>query len=43
MTDCKEIEENQQQNNKEERRKKRVVEMIHVTSDSSMENQCAQQ
>ncbi|KAM6999658.1 protein Spindly [Tautogolabrus adspersus] len=37
-------EENQQQNKREERRKKpRTVEMIHVGSNSSMENQCAQQ
>uniref|UniRef100_UPI0037E8E9E3 protein Spindly n=1 Tax=Semicossyphus pulcher TaxID=241346 RepID=UPI0037E8E9E3 len=45
-TDCKEreLEENQQQNKREERRKKqRTVEMIHVGSNSSMENQCAQQ
>ncbi|XP_026186686.1 protein Spindly isoform X2 [Mastacembelus armatus] len=45
VTDWKEkLEENQQQNNKEERRKKqKAVEMIHVSSNSSMENQCAQQ
>ncbi|XP_038555810.1 protein Spindly isoform X1 [Micropterus salmoides] len=45
VTDCKvEMEENQQQNKREERRKKqRRVEMIHVSSNSSMENQCAQQ
>ncbi|XP_070769636.1 protein Spindly [Enoplosus armatus] len=44
-TDCKEeTEENQQHNQREERRKKpRTVEMIHVSSNSSMENQCAQQ
>ncbi|KAF3837745.1 hypothetical protein F7725_009513 [Dissostichus mawsoni] len=37
-------EENQQQNKREERRKKpRTVEMIHMGSTSSMENQCAQQ
>ncbi|KAK5865305.1 hypothetical protein PBY51_016480 [Eleginops maclovinus] len=45
-SDCKEVEreENQQQNKREERRKKpRTVEMIHVGSNSSMENQCAQQ
>ncbi|XP_020509041.2 protein Spindly [Labrus bergylta] len=37
-------EENQQQNKREERRKKpRTVEMIHVGSNSTMENQCAQQ
>ncbi|KAM7417076.1 hypothetical protein PAMA_016943 [Pampus argenteus] len=45
-TDCdvKELEENQQQNRREERRKKqRTVEMIHVSSNNSMENQCAQQ
>ncbi|XP_005948336.1 protein Spindly [Haplochromis burtoni] len=44
--DCKEkvMEENQQQNKREERRKKqKAVEMIHVSSNSSMENQCAQQ
>ncbi|XP_037635996.1 protein Spindly isoform X2 [Sebastes umbrosus] len=40
----KEIEENQQQNKREERRRKqKTVEMIHVSSQSSMENQCAQQ
>ncbi|XP_059202481.1 protein Spindly [Centropristis striata] len=51
QTDCKEkkekeikTEENQQQNKREERRKKpRSVEVIHVDSKSSMENQCAQQ
>ncbi|XP_030595648.1 protein Spindly [Archocentrus centrarchus] len=45
-SDCKEkeTEENQQQNNREERRRKqKAVEMIHVSSNSSMENQCAQQ
>lgn len=41
-SDCKEKCENQLQNNKKERREK-IVEMIHVNSDSSMENQCAQQ
>ncbi|XP_034739155.1 protein Spindly [Etheostoma cragini] len=37
--------ENQQQNQREERRKKPrgAVEVIHVNSNSSMENQCAQQ
>ncbi|XP_062281878.1 protein Spindly [Scomber scombrus] len=40
----KELEENQQQNRREERRRKqRTVEMIHVGSNNSMENQCAQQ
>ncbi|XP_070693035.1 protein Spindly isoform X2 [Pempheris klunzingeri] len=39
----RELEENQQQNNREERRKKRAVEVIHVSSQSSMESQCAQQ
>ncbi|XP_053180485.1 protein Spindly [Scomber japonicus] len=40
----KELEENQQQNRREERRRKpRTVEMIHVSSNNSMENQCAQQ
>ncbi|XP_049441682.1 protein Spindly isoform X2 [Epinephelus fuscoguttatus] len=46
VTDCKEkvTEENQQQNKREERRKKqRTVEMMHVSSHSSMENECAQQ
>ncbi|XP_051274988.1 protein Spindly [Dicentrarchus labrax] len=45
VSDCKEmeLEENQQQNKREDRRKKRTVEMIHVSSNSSMENQCAQQ
>ncbi|XP_074530909.1 protein Spindly isoform X2 [Halichoeres trimaculatus] len=45
VTDCKEREtgENQQQNTREERRKQKTVEMIHVGSNSSMENQCAQQ
>ncbi|XP_035525075.1 protein Spindly [Morone saxatilis] len=45
VSDCKEMEmeENQQQNKREDRRKKRTVEMIHVSSNSSMENQCAQQ
>ncbi|KAM6924027.1 protein Spindly [Xenentodon cancila] len=39
-----EAEENQKHNNREERRRKqRTVEMIHVSSNSSMENQCAQQ
>lgn len=39
-----EEEENQQQNRQEERRKKqRPVELIHVTSNTSMENQCSQQ
>ncbi|KAI9525271.1 hypothetical protein NQZ68_009952 [Dissostichus eleginoides] len=45
-SDSKEVqrEENQQQNKREERRKKpRTVEMIHMGSTSSMENQCAQQ
>ncbi|XP_018549909.1 protein Spindly [Lates calcarifer] len=45
-TDCKEtdMEENQRQNKREERTKKqKTVEMIHVSSNSSMENQCAQQ
>ncbi|XP_034078748.1 protein Spindly isoform X1 [Gymnodraco acuticeps] len=45
-SDCKEVqrEENQQQNKREERRKKpRTVEVIHVGSTSTMENQCAQQ
>ena len=38
------MEENQQQNKREERiKKQRAVEMIHVSSNSSMENQCAQQ
>ncbi|XP_073343327.1 protein Spindly [Pagrus major] len=45
VTDSKEkkMEEIQQQNKREERRKKRTVEMIHVSSNNSMENQCAQQ
>ncbi|XP_022612832.1 protein Spindly isoform X1 [Seriola dumerili] len=54
VTDCieKTIEENQQQNQEENQqqnkreegvRKPRAVEMIHVSSNSSMENQCAQQ
>ncbi|XP_060935983.1 protein Spindly [Limanda limanda] len=39
-----EMEENQQQNKREERiKKQRTVEVIHVSSNSSMENQCAQQ
>ncbi|KAM9847295.1 protein Spindly [Aulostomus maculatus] len=38
------VKENQQQNTREERRRQRgTVEMIHVGSNSSMENQCAQQ
>ncbi|XP_032384293.1 protein Spindly [Etheostoma spectabile] len=39
------LDENQQQNQREERRKKPrgTVEVIHVSSHSSMENQCAQQ
>ncbi|XP_035017210.1 protein Spindly [Hippoglossus stenolepis] len=38
------MEENQQQNKREERiKKQRAVEMIHVSSNSSIENQCAQQ
>nr|XP_019934054.1 PREDICTED: protein Spindly [Paralichthys olivaceus] len=38
------MEENLQQNKREERiKKQRAVEMIHVSSNSSMENQCAQQ
>eukprot|EP00064_Thunnus_orientalis_P018285 superscaffoldBa00004164_g18381 len=42
--DVKELEENQQQNRREERRRKqKTVEMIHVSSNNSMENQCAQQ
>ncbi|XP_029297018.1 protein Spindly, partial [Cottoperca gobio] len=41
VTDCKEEEEQQQ--NKRERRKKETVEVIHVSSNSSMENDCAQQ
>ncbi|XP_056239370.1 protein Spindly isoform X2 [Seriola aureovittata] len=54
VTDCieKMLEENQQQNQEENQqqnkreegvRKPRAVEMIHVSSNSSMENQCAQQ
>lgn len=46
VTDCKKtrLEENQQQNKREERRKKQKgVEVIHVSSTSSTENQCAQQ
>ncbi|KAM3613416.1 uncharacterized protein V6R79_025799 [Siganus canaliculatus] len=39
---CREM-ENQQQNKRAERQKKKTVEMIHVDSSSSMENQCAQQ
>ncbi|XP_030251226.1 protein Spindly [Sparus aurata] len=39
----KAMEEIHQQNKREERRKKRTVEMIHVSSNNSMENQCAQQ
>ncbi|KAF0039300.1 hypothetical protein F2P81_007535 [Scophthalmus maximus] len=36
--------ENKQQNQREERiKKQKTVEMIHVSSNSSMENQCAQQ
>ncbi|XP_008298421.1 protein Spindly isoform X2 [Stegastes partitus] len=45
-TACREehMEENQQQNNRDDRRRKpRPVEMIHVGSNSSLENQCAQQ
>ncbi|XP_068451752.1 protein Spindly isoform X2 [Clinocottus analis] len=39
-----EIEENQQQKKREEKkRKQRPVEVIHVSSQSTMENQCAQQ
>ncbi|XP_041845462.1 protein Spindly [Melanotaenia boesemani] len=39
-----EEEENQQQNRRKERRKKqRPVEVIHVTSNTSTENQCSQQ
>ncbi|XP_030000613.1 protein Spindly [Sphaeramia orbicularis] len=42
--DVKEAEENQQQNKREDRRQKqRTVDVIHVSSSSSMENQCAQQ
>ncbi|XP_029021729.1 protein Spindly [Betta splendens] len=42
---CKEklMEENQQQNRREERGKQKSVEIIHVSSKSSSENQCAQQ
>ncbi|KAK2903759.1 protein Spindly [Channa argus] len=45
VSDCKErvMEEIQQHNKKEERRKKQKTEMIHVSSKSSTENQCAQQ
>lgn len=46
VTDCKEkwTEENQPENKREETgRKPRAVEMIHVSSKGSMENQCAQQ
>ncbi|KAM8732766.1 protein Spindly [Acanthopagrus schlegelii] len=45
VSDAKEkvMEEIHQQNKREERRKKRTVEMIHVSSNNSMENQCAQQ
>ncbi|XP_026212958.1 protein Spindly [Anabas testudineus] len=46
VSDCKEkvMEENQLQNRREERRRKqKAVEMIHVTSKNSTENQCAQQ
>lgn len=43
-SDVKELEESQQQNFKEERRKKqKTVEVIHVKSSNTMENQCAQQ
>ncbi|XP_069580741.1 protein Spindly [Brachyistius frenatus] len=43
-TDCKDMEENQRQNKPVDRRKKaKPVEVIHVGSNSSMENQCAQQ
>ncbi|XP_047440928.1 protein Spindly [Mugil cephalus] len=46
LTDCKEteMEENQQQKKREESCKKhKSVETIHVSSKSSMENQCSQQ
>lgn len=46
VTDCMVIaaEENQQPNRREGKRKKQPpVEMIYVSSDSSMEKQCAQQ
>lgn len=43
LTDSREMEESWQQENKERRRKKREAEMIHVSSSSTMENQCAQQ
>ncbi|XP_010748938.2 protein Spindly [Larimichthys crocea] len=43
VTECKGMEENLQQNKREDRRKKLTVEVIHVNSSTSMENQCAQQ
>lgn len=43
MTECKGMEENLQQDKREDRRKKLTVEVIHVNSSTSMENQCAQQ
>ncbi|KAM4733216.1 protein Spindly [Anableps anableps] len=38
-----ETEENKQQNNQDMRRKKQKAEVIYVTSNNTMENQCAQQ
>lgn len=39
----KEMEENQENKREDRRKKQRAVEMIHVSSNSSMEQQCAQQ